>query len=237
MKKRRLWMFSVATTAMLAAGAGATPASASADYELAFWTMNERSGASTMRDISGNGFHGRVGRDVGVGLRTDTGYGYRFDRLEPDTPPAHPGHLVVVPDKSELDPGTRDYAITVRLRTREHFGNIIQKGQATVSGGSYKIQIPNGKVQCWFRGSATSVLVTAPRAINDGSWHTVRCERDREGVSLAIDGRTVAGRYGWTGSIANSWPIAVGGKTAATTSRATSTTSHWKWTGTPGNRS
>ncbi|MFG1995473.1 laminin G domain-containing protein [Actinoplanes sp. NPDC048988] len=211
MKKRHFWMVSVA--AFAAVTAVAAPASASAEHEIAFWGMNEAPGSSTMRDGSGHGFNGRIGRDIGVGLRTDDGYGYRFDRLEPDTPPTRPGHLAVVPDDAELDPGSRDYAVTVRLRTREHFGNIIQKGQATVSGGSYKIQIPNGKVQCWFRGTSTALLVTAPRAINDGRWHTVRCERTDDGVFLTIDGRTVAGRYGWTGAIANSWPVAIGGKT------------------------
>jgi hypothetical protein len=101
----------------------------------------------------------------------------------------------------------------MRLRTKYQFGNIIQKGQATVAGGSFKMQIPDGKVQCWFRGSAGSLLVTAPNKINDGRWHVVRCERSRDGVALWIDGRTVAGRWGWTGSIANSWPLAIGGKT------------------------
>ena len=211
MMNRRLWIVPVAMTALLAGPAGV--ASAAADDEIAFWTMNEQPGARTMRDSSGNGLHGRIGRDVGLGVRTERSTGYHFARLEPDTPPARPGHVVTVPDRSELDPGTRDYAITVKLRTREHFGNIMQKGQATVAGGSYKLQIPNGRVQCWFRGSATSVLVTAPRPINDGRWHTVRCERDRDGVALEIDGRTVAERAGWTGSITNSWPVSIGGKT------------------------
>ena len=211
MMNRRLWIVPVALTALLAGTAGT--ASAAADREIAFWTMNEEPGARTMRDTSGNGLHGRIGSEVEPGVRTEKSTGYHFERLEPDTPPARPGHLVTVPDAAALDPGTRDYAITVKLRTRDHFGNIMQKGQATVRGGSFKLQIPNGRVQCWFRGSSTSLLVTAPRAINDGRWHTVRCERHRGGVVLEIDGRTVAARSGWTGPISNSWPIAIGGKT------------------------
>jgi hypothetical protein len=205
MRNRRLWIVTLAASAVLAAP---SPAEAAARHAIAIWDMNESSGARTMYDSSGHDLHGRIGREVGRGAG-----GYRFDRLEPDTPPARPGHLVIVPDDRELDPGDRDYAITVRLRTRDHFGNIIQKGQATVSGGSYKMQIPNGYAQCWFRGSAGAVLVAAPRSINDGRWHTVRCERTRQGVALSIDGRMVAGRYGWTGSISNSWPISIGGKT------------------------
>jgi len=205
MRNRRLWIGMLAASSVLAP---ASPAEATARHAIAVWDMNESYGARAMYDGSGHGLHGRIGREVGRGAG-----GYRFDRLEPDTPPARPGHLVVVPDDRELDPGVRDYAITVRLRTTDHFGNIIQKGQATVAGGSYKIQIPNGYAQCWFRGSAGAILAAAPRPINDGRWHTVRCERSRQGVALSIDGRMVAGRYGWTGSISNSWPVSIGGKT------------------------
>jgi hypothetical protein len=211
MKKRHLWIVSLASAALLVAIGG--PAGADPSYELALWTMNERPGADTMRDVTGHGFDGRIGRDVAVGLRSGDRTAYGFERLEPDTPPAHPGHIVVVPDADRLNPGSRDYAIDLRLRTREYFGNIVQKGQATVPGGSFKLQIPNGKVQCWFRGSRTSLLVTAPRPINDGRWHTVRCERTGDGVTLSIDGEEVASRDGWTGSIENSWPVAIGGKT------------------------
>jgi hypothetical protein len=140
--------------------------------------------------------------------------GYRFARLQPDSPPTHPQHLVTVPDNDALDPGTRDYAITVRLRTTHKFGNIIQKGQATVAGGNVKLQIPNGIVQCLIRGSSGSLQVNAPRRINDGRWHTVRCERTASAVTLSIDGTTVARKPGRIGKIANSWPVTIGGKTS-----------------------
>jgi laminin G domain protein len=138
---------------------------------------------------------------------------YRFTRLNPDTPPTHPQHLVVVPDRADLDPGTRDYAVTVRIRTTYRFGNIIQKGQATVAGGNFKFQIPNGIVQCLFRGSNGTIMVSSDRALNDGWWHTVRCERTSVRVAMTVDGEIVARRNGWTGSISNSWPLSIGGKT------------------------
>lgn len=205
MGRRRLWIVPLAASAVLAGLAGS--ADAAARHAVAVWEMDESSG-SRMYDSSGHGLHGTIGREVGRGGGT-----FGFERLDPDTPPARPGHLIIVPDHRELDPGRREYAITVRLRTTHHFGNIIQKGQATVAGGSFKMQIPNGRVQCWFRGSAGQVLAVAPRAVNDGRWHTVRCERTRDGVRLSVDGRTVAGRYGATGTIANAWPISIGGKT------------------------
>ena len=209
---RRLWIVTLAASTALAAGivpaqAASAPARAAGVYTVAAWGMDEPAGSRVMRDSSGNGFDGRIGPDV------LTGGFYRFTRLEPDTPPTHPGHLVVVPDYPALDPGTRDFEVTLRLRTVYQFGNIIQKGQATVAGGSYKLQIPSGKVQCWFRGAAGQVLVTAPRAINDGRWHVVTCTRYSDGVGLMIDGQRVAGRAGATGRIDNAWPLSIGGKT------------------------
>ena len=207
MRIRRLWIGSLAAVAALLSATAGT-ARASAGSPVAIWSMDEPAGSRTMHDSSGHGLDGRIGDETGVG----SGH-YRFDRLEPDTPPIHPGHLVTVPDSRRLDPGDGDFAITMRLRTIYQFGNIIQKGQATVPGGSWKLQIPNGHVQCWFRGSAGSLLVTAPRKINDGDWHVVRCARTDDGVSLEIDGDTVAEKYGATGWIANSWPLSIGGKT------------------------
>ena len=211
MRSRRLWIVALAASSMLAGPASI--AHAAAGHVLAVWEMNEPTGARTMRDSSGHGLDGLIGDEVGTATQVDDARGYRFGRLRPDTPPTHPRHLVIVPDSSYLNPGTGYFAVTLRLRTVDQFGNIIQKGQATVPGGSWKLQIPNGHVQCWFRGSAGAVLVTAPRQINDGRWHVVRCERTEQGVTLAIDGSAVAGRYGWTGRIANDWPLSIGGKT------------------------
>jgi hypothetical protein len=205
---RRLWIVTLIASAVL------VPSQARADSmrTVALWGMDEGAGAQTMYDASGNGLHGAIGAEV-TALSADGVRGYGFERLEPDTPPTRPRHLVVVSDYADLDPGTRDFGVSLRLRTVDHFGNIIQKGQATVAGGNYKLQIPGGRVQCWFRGSAGALLVSAPRPINDGRWHTVQCWRTGDGVALAIDGTRVASRLGPTGSISNAWPISIGGKT------------------------
>jgi Laminin G domain len=209
--QRALAVVLTAASALIGPAAAADAATA---RPVAFWAMNESSGARTMVDSSGHGLSGSVGGEVATGIRVSGATGYRFSRLDPDTPPPHPRHVVVVPDTAALDPGSRDYAVTVRLRTTYQFGNIIQKGQATVSGGNFKLQIPRGIVQCLFRGSSGSRLVSAPRTINDGGWHTVRCERTGSGLTLTIDGSVVARRSGWTGRIANSWPLSIGGKTS-----------------------
>ncbi|MFC7528205.1 laminin G domain-containing protein [Actinoplanes sp. GCM10030250] len=196
-------------TALLSGGAEASVISR---YEVAFWGLNEAPGSTRMIDTSGNGHDGRIGKEVELGIPAGVDGGYRFERLEPDTPPTHPQHLVVVPHSPALNPASNDFAVTVRLRTTNKFGNIIQKGQATVTGGSFKLQIPNGRVECTFRGSKGTMELFAPYQINDGAWHVVRCLRVRDGVAMMIDGQQVASRAGWTGPIANNWPVSIGGK-------------------------
>ncbi|MDR6316349.1 hypothetical protein J3R03_000545 [Actinoplanes couchii] len=179
---------------------------------MAAWTMGEPSGSTWMVDSSGRGHHGRIGHEVGVGMFDGVAVGYRFERLEPDTPPTRPGHLVNVPDHSDLDPGDRDFVVTLRLKTTHKFGNVIQKGQATVPGGNWKIQLPNGRATCTFRGSKGTIELIAPDRINDGGWHLVRCSRLASGVYLAVDGQVVAAREGRVGTIDNDWPVSIGGK-------------------------
>jgi hypothetical protein len=210
MKSRR-WLAVALTVASLLLGP-ATTADASPSSLVALWTMNEAPGSRTMVDSSGHGHRGSIGSEVGTGVQISGATGYRFGRLTPDTPPAHPAHLVTVPDSNTLNPGNRDYAVTIRLRTTEFFGNIIQKGQATVPGGNFKMQIPNGIVQCYFRGSTRTMLTQTTRHLNDGTWHTIRCERTSNALIMTVDGRRVARTPGWTGRIDNNWPLTIGGK-------------------------
>jgi len=203
----------VLTAAVLVLGPATTAAGTAGD-QVARWNMNESPGSRSMSDSSGHGLRGTVGGEVQTGVRIDGATGFRFPRLAPDTPPTHPGHLAVVLDRAALNPGDRDYAVTIRLRTTYQFGNVIQKGQATVSGGNFKMQIPNGILQCIFRGSGGTLVAQSTRRLNDGQWHTARCERSGAGVSLEVDGTVMARRPGWTGWISNSWPLTIGGKSS-----------------------
>src|SRR3954468_14751809 len=122
--RTRRWIVALATTAVVLAGLPGT-ARASSLYPVAIWTMDDPAGSRTMHDSSGNRLNGRIGGEVATGSRYAGATGYRFGRLTPDTPPTHPNHLVVVPASSWLDPGTGDFAVTLRLRTTDQFGNII----------------------------------------------------------------------------------------------------------------
>jgi hypothetical protein len=196
-------------------GLAAQPASGAPGYRpVAIWNMNEGSGARTMVDSSGNGHDGTIGSEVLRGVTADGATGYRFTRLEPNTPPTHPQHLVTVPDGAGLDPGNRDYAVTIRLRTTYRFGNVVQKGQATVPGGNFKFQMPNGIIQCLFRGSGGTIMLSSHNAYRDGRWHVVRCERTTDRVTMTVDNVVETWRAGHVGTIANDWPVSIGGKTA-----------------------
>lgn len=191
-----------------------TPVSALATTTVALYEMNEPVGSTVLVDSSGNGLNGTIGSEVHPGVVFDGSTAHRYDFLAPDTPPAHPEHLDSVPDSSILDAGTQDYAVTVRYRTTRKFGNLIQKGQNKSTGGYFKIELPGGFVTCLFKGSrGEQRAVKSPTAINDGTFHTIRCERLSTAVSLYIDGVRVARLAGSTGSISNIKNLSIAGKT------------------------
>jgi hypothetical protein len=210
MRRRTL----VASAALAAALTLAAPARAAIDRPVAVWQMNEAAGARTMVDSSGNGINGTIGDDVLAGTAlSGGGTGYRFPFVQPNQPPANPEHLVRVAHRAALNPGTRAYAVEVRMRTTQSFGNLIQKGQAGTAGGYFKLQQPNGKISCLFRGSAGSSTASSGSVrVNDGAWHTVRCERTSSSVVMTVDGVVTGRNTNPTGSIANNKPLAIGGK-------------------------
>ncbi len=177
---------------------------------VATWNMNEGPHARVMVDSSGHHMNGSVGSDVQTGVRVGGARAYRFPFSGRDH--QNPSRLVTVADNPRLDPGTGYYSITWRMRTTKPYGNVIQKGQSATPGGYFKIQAPNGIVQCLFRGSGGSKAVGSGRKLNDGKWHTLRCTRTSAGVTLTVDGRTSRTAKGPTGRISNSFPLSIGGK-------------------------
>jgi hypothetical protein len=192
----------------------ATPGIAASTVPVGVWEMNEAPGATVMTDSGPNGLNGTIGTELIGGYSFDGSTGYDFAWLRPNTAPAHPQHGVTVPDSDKLDPGTRDYSVTLRMRTTHSFGNVIQKGQGGAAGGRWKIEAPRGLIVCAFQGSSGYVEAKAATAIDDGRWHVVTCERTAKYVTLTIDGVVQMATKGATGAIANTWPLAIGGKTS-----------------------
>lgn len=203
---------SILGAASLAALALSSPATAAATTTVGLWNMNEKAGSKVLVDSSGNGFNGTIGTSVVAGATFNGATGHRFPYIKPNTPPANPQHIDQVPDNATLRPGTSDFAVTVRYRTTENFGNILQKGQAGGTKGYWKFQQPKGIVSCLFRGASGSKSVNSGVALNDGQWHTVRCERTATKVVMTIDGVKKRTGTGPTGAITNTFPLTIGGK-------------------------
>jgi hypothetical protein len=196
---------SMATTA---SGANPPPPTVTMTYE-----MNEAPGASVMVDSGTGGHDGQIGTEVETGKVVDGATGYHFPRLKPNTPPAHPEHNVIVPDTDDLDPGSGNYSVEIRYRTTNRFGNLIQKGQAKSSGGQFKIQLPGGRPQCYFKGPLGKDGVGWKHELNDGQWHTLLCVKTADSVTLYVDGIKRRRKVGPMGDINNTFPLSIGGKT------------------------
>jgi hypothetical protein len=203
--------------AALAIGVAVPTASGAATTVIANWQMNEGSTASTMLDSSGNGINGQIGDDVLTGVNVLGAVAYRWTSVKPAAPPPKPERLVRVYD-SRLNPGTRQYAVTVRFRTTHSYGNMIQKGQSKNPGGHFRWDIPGGELRCQFDGRlpaggmSSRTVRTGSLRLNDGAWHTARCERLPDRLVLTIDGTRTFTRMGPTGNISNTIPLTIGGK-------------------------
>ena len=198
--------------ASMAALALSTPATAAATTTIALYNMSEASSSQVLVDSSGNGFNGTIGSVVVHPATFSGATGHRFTFIQPNQPPANPQRLDQVPDNATLRPGTSDFAVTVRYRTTQNFGNILQKGQSGGNKGYWKFQQPQGIVSCLFRGADGSKSVNSGVALNDGQWHTVRCERTATKVVMTIDGTKKRTGNGATGAITNTAAMTIGGK-------------------------
>jgi hypothetical protein len=177
------------------------------------YLMDEASDASVMTDGGPAGLDGTIGADITTGMRVKGATGYQFPEVDPRTTQTRPGHLATIPDSASLDPGEERYSVEIRYRTQSANGaNLIQKGQAKSPGGQFKIQVPEGNPQCYYKGDLGKVGASSRTKINDGAWHTLRCTRDSAGVSLFVDGVLVKEHAGVVGEIDNTFPMTIGGK-------------------------
>jgi hypothetical protein len=193
---------------VLAAGAlvnaGAAHAATVAD-----WEMNEPPGSTVMLDSSGSGLSGAIGSAVITGEVQSGETAYRWTGQ--NKAGYHPERLVTV-DSGMLNPGTDPFAITVRIFTGAGDQNILQKGQSTTVGGMYKIDMVKGFVICMYKGADGRSAVQSNQTVWDHLWHTIRCERQSNGVTLTIDGGPPKTNFGATGNIANNKVLSIGGK-------------------------
>ena len=184
---------------------------ASAATSVASWEMNETAGSRTLRDNGPDRLDGTIGTSVVVGPFIDGAVGQRRSTVAPDTSPLDPERLAVVPDDDRLDPGDGNHVVSVRLRTDQPDGNMVQKGQTGVEGGFFKLEINRGNLTCLHRGPLGTVSVTSG-PVADGAWHSVSCSRGASSVDLIVDGSVVARKDGPIGPTNNTSPLTIGGK-------------------------
>jgi Laminin G domain len=196
-------------TGAVVACAVASTGHAFAARTIADWEMNEAAGATKMHDSGPNHLSGTIGSAVQTGVIAGGAKAYRW--RSKNMAGKHPERLVKV-SSSLLNPGKAAFVVKIRLRTGAGDQNIVQKGQATTSGGMWKIDMVKGHVKCTFKGSRGRVGVGSRKRVWDSAWHTVRCARRSTGVSIRVDGGASRRTAGATGRIANSSTLSIGGK-------------------------
>ena len=213
-----------------AVGAPGVLSAARATFVVGDWAMDETSG-QTMIDTSGNGLDGYIGSSVKINWPTPTGRGYHF---EGPLNVQNRERLVLVDDNPMLDPGTGTYSVNVRFRTNGSRPNILQKGQSQDTGGMWKLVIHTGWPRCHYRDENYNTKAIGfkkspnPNAkVDDGDWHTLRCQRNLNSVCVYLDEGTPTAMSkcikGSIGRIDNKWPLSIGGKMRCNPRRATTT--------------
>jgi Concanavalin A-like lectin/glucanases superfamily len=173
--------------------------------------LDDDPGATAAVDTSGLGHSGTIGSHPVL-----NGSYAHFDRHSPTEGIAYGlAHLITIPDAPDgsLDPGSGNFSVEIRYRTKESFGNVLQKGQATSVGGQVKLQQPKGKMTCMFKtpqGTATAGSGLTP--LNDNQFHIVRCDRTPTSVTMYVDGVQTGKVNHVTGNLDNKLPWTVGGK-------------------------
>jgi Bacterial Ig-like domain/Concanavalin A-like lectin/glucanases superfamily len=199
----------LASVATLVGSIGA--ASAAGTGSVLDLELNDSVGATAAVDTSGLGHPGAVGSHLVM-----NGSYAHFDRHSPSEGISYGlAHLITVPDAADgsLDPGSGNFSVEIRYRTKESFGNVLQKGQATSVGGQVKLQQPKGKLTCMFKtpqGTATAGSGATP--LNDNLFHTVRCDRTPTSVTMYVDGVQTGKVNHVTGTLDNKKPWTLGGK-------------------------
>jgi hypothetical protein len=150
---------------------------------VANWQMNETSGTKM---IDATGKHPGTIKNVGLGSAGFAGTAYNF---------AGKPSYVSVSNAADLNPGTGAFTISLHLKfakvpssTVGDF-DLIRKGLASTSGGSWKIEIlRSGKALCNYRSPSNQGEISAGPNLADNKWHTISCARTATQVILTVDG-------------------------------------------------
>lgn len=199
----------------------AAPASADSWERVARYNMDEGPRQHVLHD-TWNGLNGVIGDKV-----VRKGEFFRFPKVPFFAPLDVERTLRIWSD--DLNPEEDSFSVTWRQRTDRpmQFRNIMQKGQGSPEGGMFKFRHRNLNgvpiIECFWRGSdgAASTRTPATVKVLDGRWHVYRCARVAGvGVEMRVDGALVDTDTD-PGTIANTWPLSVGGNITSCNSTPT----------------
>jgi hypothetical protein len=193
----------IAAAATLTLTAMATPANAAYTVR-ALWNMDS---LPTMVDSAG---YANNGSTQNISL---SGNAYSFNAKN---------SLATVPDHPDLDPGSLNIRLTVKLSLTKAPGSnqsydIVRKGVTTSAGGDYKLELVRSSSglaipSCVFKDSSGKVAMARGTAgLANKGFVTVTCTKTSSGVTVSAAGstRTVSAKVK---SISNTSAVFVGGK-------------------------
>ena len=128
--------------------------------------------------------------------------------------------IASVPNKANLNPGTANIKIEVRLKVAAPPKNgasydILRKGTSRTSSGYYKLELRGTSsgmtAACIFKNANKAVgIVTTP--IPSKTWLTIACTKTTKTVSVAVNGSTKKTVSKTLGSLGNTSGVNIGGK-------------------------
>ena len=187
------------------AGRVAMNTTASSSSVVGLWHLDETSG-KTAFDSSGNGNNGATTGPVTLGVPGHLNTAYSFV----------PKSTVIVPNASDLLPGTATITISYWLKTttlpccNAIDYDMFTKGDGSSKGGQIKIEVQgNGQASCMFRGALGKKQLQAGPNVVDGQWHQVTCVRDGTRIVETVDGSSFSVTKA-TGAITVTDPIRLG---------------------------
>ena len=198
------------TTVATSTPTGAVNAAPLPANVVALWHMDEASG-STMHDVLGK-HDGHLSSGVKPGQPGGfSGLAYRFDGAT--------GRVDA--DAADLNPGSKDVAVTVHIKTgllppsSVEDWDLFKKGSYE-TGDEIKVEYyPGGQASCGFAGrrsgSKTYIEIknVGPK-LNNNAWHEITCIKTASSVSLLVDGKQVSKQTYTVGSISTSAGVVIG---------------------------
>jgi hypothetical protein len=197
-----------AAPGVAAPAAHKAPSTVVADYQM------ESDTGTTMNDSAGSNDGVIAAAAAAAGLDTHVAsegpdFGYQWGAA-PGTP--NDARVVTVADAADLDPGNREFAVEVKLKTSDTDGVLAQKGDPDTAGGHWRVQLDGGQASCLFRGGAIQGAVKSATLVDDNQWHTIRCELVATGATVYVDGTKEKHQNKAVTEVANDQQVTVGGK-------------------------